>query len=181
MKQIQCFIIEIRIPLIVLLAILILSASLSAEEQLLQSAPSNSQIVFSIESLGLEGSSLSDELGQASLLSDLHKYFGYAAVVMGAAAGIFNPAVADEDIHGVLGGGAAALSAATLGLGFAAHYDEIGTEPAWNSNLVHTIFGITGGTLMIIAPFISHSDLHPIVGGTGVVLMGTGIVWKLAF
>ena len=159
----------------------VLQFSLFAEEVSLLDAPGYKVIVFSADSLGPGGSSGLDELGQNSLLSDLHKYFGYGAVVLGAAAGIFNPGVAEDDIHTVLGAGAAALSAGTLGLGFAAHYDEIGTEPAWNSNLIHTILGITGGTLMIAAPFLADSDIHPIVGGAGVVLMGTGIVWKLAF
>ncbi len=180
MKQLYHSIRSLRLLLAIIPLFLTTTPGLFAEEAS-SSSMDYPQIVYSIESLGLDGAGGMDELGQASLLSDLHKYFGYGAVALGAAAGIFNPALAEDDIHKVLGAGAAAMSAATLGLGFAAHYDEIGTEPAWNSNLIHTILGISGGTLMIAAPFLADTDIHPFVGGAGVVLMGTGVVWKLAF
>jgi hypothetical protein len=128
-----------------------------------------------------DGASEMDNLEMYSKLSTLHAVFGYAAVLTGLATGVFRPSVAGEDVHAALGYTAAGLSAATLGLGYAAHRNDVSVKDGLSSNLVHAALGITGGAMMVAAPFLAPSDAHKAVGMGGVFFMGLSILGKWVY
>lgn len=115
------------------------------------------------------------------VLSAIHLGLGYATVAAGFATGIFNPSVVDKQVHVTLGYTSAGLAATTMAFGALAHYGEVGPGFKWSANNIHALMGITGGTMMVIAPFIAPSGAHKVVGMTGATLMGASVVWKLVY
>ncbi len=118
-----------------------------------------------------------DNLALYSTLGTIHKVLGYSAVLAGISAGVFNPAVVSKSIHTTLGAGAAALSAATMGMGFVVYSGVFSPDDGVDSNMVHAILGITGGTMMVITPLLGGTA-HKVVGITGTAVMGLSVAAK---
>ncbi|MDA3937793.1 MAG: hypothetical protein PF693_00590 [Spirochaetia bacterium] len=114
-------------------------------------------------------------------LSSLHKGLGYATVAMGMLTGILNPENVGENLHQTLGYTTAGFAFATMAAGFIAHYRDIDLQSGWSSNNIHTILGITGGVMMMIAPFLAPGDAHQVLGELGALTMGISIVGKLVY
>ena len=121
-----------------------------------------------------------DNLALYSRLSTVHKFLGYSAVLAGISAGIFNPAVVNKSTHTTLGAGAAALSAATMGMGFVVYSGVFSPDDGVDSNMVHAILGITGGTMMVITPLLGGTA-HKVVGITGTAVMGLSFAAKWVY
>ena len=115
------------------------------------------------------------------VLSKIHVVLGYSTVAVGLATGIFNPERSGKAVHQTLAYTSAGLAATTMLFGYLAHRDDVGPAYGGSSNNVHMILGITGGTMMIIAPFLAPGTAHKVVGELGALTMGAGIVLKIVF
>lgn len=122
-----------------------------------------------------------DSFNVTSPTATIHNILGYTTVAMGLLTGILNPGLVGEDVHLALGYSSSALAAATLGFGFISHIKDIDLTSGLNSNNIHMILGIAGGSMMIIAPFLAPGDAHKVLGELGTLTMGVSIVGKLVF
>jgi len=116
-----------------------------------------------------------------STTATLHKVLGYTTIATGLLTGVLNPGVVGEGVHGTLGYTSAALAAATMGFGYLAHRNDIDMSSGMNSNNVHMVLGIAGGTMMIIAPFIAPGGAHKVVGELGALTMAVSVVGKIVY
>lgn len=158
-------------------------------------ANENNFEVFSVDMLFLDKSPLEnnyanflsssnnefDELERYSRLSTIHDILGYTTVALGILTGILNPNIVDDSLHEALGYVSAGMSAVTLGFGFAAHHDQLNLDSGLNSNVVHAVLGISGGVMMMLAPFLAPDDAHAALGILGTGTMGLSIFTKLVF
>jgi len=116
-----------------------------------------------------------------STTATIHKVLGYTTIAVGFLTGLLNPDVAGKDVHQALGYSSAALSAATMGFGYLAHRNDIDMSSGLSSNNVHMVLGITGGTMMMIAPFLAPGDAHKALGELGALTMGLSVVGKIVY
>lgn len=116
-----------------------------------------------------------------SISSSMHKYLGYATVFTGLLTGILSPEVVSEDLHKTLAITSSGLAAATMTFGFIAHIKDMEIDSGFDSNNIHAILGITGGVMMIAAPFTAPGEIHQVLGELGALTMGISIVGKLVF
>ena len=158
-----------------LLAALFLLPLATAEAQEIFRMDYSPAVLFSAQDSNL------DSFDVKSPTSRIHNILGYSTVALGLLTGVLNPEVVGEDVHQALGYTSAGLAAATIGFGFISHIKDIDMSSGLNSNSIHMILGLAGGTMMMIAPFIAPEDAHKVLGELGTATMGLSILGKLVF
>ncbi len=128
-----------------------------------------------------------DDLMLRFRLNQFHKIAGYTTLALGLLTGLTAPdddeGEGDDDagLHGTLGIATAGMSALTMGLGYAAHRGEVRRGQMSLGDGLHAALGITGGAMMIAAPFFAPSDAHKILGEAGWAAMGIAVGWELIY
>ena len=168
----------LMVPLIFSLAAPLIRAAETARPVF---SPETTDLGFSLPSFKAGSAPGMSGLEISSPLSGLHKGLGYTTVAMGLLTGLLNPEVVGYDLHHSLGLASAGLAAATMGVGFLSHYRDVSIRSGFNSNNIHALLGITGGAMMILAPFIAPAEGHQVLGELGALTMGLSIVGKLVF
>ncbi|MBB6479373.1 hypothetical protein [Spirochaeta isovalerica] len=163
---------KIRIAILTALFLLPLTA---AQAQEVLKLDYSRAVMFSAK-----GSSL-DSFDVTSPTATVHNILGYSTVALGLLTGVLNPEVVGESLHQALGYTSAGMAAATIGFGFISHIKDIDMSSGLNSNSIHMILGLAGGTMMMIAPFVAPGDAHKALGELGAATMGLSIVGKLVF
>ena len=168
-------------PSIGILLILGLAVFAGAQESGTAGTAAKDPLTFSLTPLQAPAGSSVSGLELRSPLSDLHAGLGFATVAVGLATGLLNPETAGRNVHETLGYTSAGMAAATMLFGFLAHYRDIDSGSGLNSNNIHVLLGIAGGTMMIITPFLAPSDTHKALGELGALTMGLSVGWKILY
>ncbi|MBN2626002.1 MAG: hypothetical protein JXA95_04995 [Spirochaetales bacterium] len=118
-------------------------------------------------------------------LNQIHKIAGYSTLALGLLTGLTAP---DDDdggegdgnpaLHKALGISTGAMSAVTMGLGYAAHRGEVRTGALSVIDGVHIALGIAGGAMMVAAPIVAPGDPHSKLGIAGGVAMAVAVGWE---